>query len=455
MNLQEKIRNMYETIAGKFYLCRPDMQVAGEKFNSALLFGILTELNRGTMIYFGQYSKGKTTSAQYLHCLFHNMPLELIRRKATLKGTPHLVPENYVAFPDYSAMNTGDKNWKDNPCWEHYCMLPWKILNEITRVPEATQSGFLDQIETGEWSYLRGSIDTGVQAVFFTANYADRGSNTVIPALMDRIHMAVEARSAGVANRLVIRKDFRNEKDDVLKDKELYEEAVKVLCAEKPYEQILADLRGVQDKFRGKLKKRGLVTVNDEELAQIESEVEAIPFSKDATIYQAFLMAELDVDPRNGDKRSTEQPYKDNGEYLYAHFQGSDSERAQRAIYRYAQSMAWLQGSSVVSLEHVLAVAPYALWHRIDWTESSKFRDERKNDPLNLYVTKQLLGEGSGEIPGVKKRFMESKDNYQRCMNLIDIGDVKAALEHAKRYAMDGKGHPYFVDLVRELEVEE
>lgn len=67
MKSQEKVRNLYDQIKERFYLCRDDLEVAGERFNSALLFGTLTELNRGKQLMYGEYGGGKTTSAEYLH----------------------------------------------------------------------------------------------------------------------------------------------------------------------------------------------------------------------------------------------------------------------------------------------------------------------------------------------------------------------------------------------------
>ena len=53
--LQDKVRGLQERIGDEFYLNRPDFEVNGERYNSALLFGALTELNRGNMLLFGEY----------------------------------------------------------------------------------------------------------------------------------------------------------------------------------------------------------------------------------------------------------------------------------------------------------------------------------------------------------------------------------------------------------------
>jgi len=108
----------------------------------------------------------------------------------------------------------------------------------------------------------------------------------------------------------------------------------------------------------------------------------------------------------------------------------------------------------VVNLEHVAQVAPYVLWHRIKWTPETQnnFKEDDRNDPLNLYITKSLLGDGTNEISGVKKRFGESQENYQRIIDLAGHGKMRKALEEARKYSADGKGHPIFQDVVKDLE---
>jgi len=46
-DLRHKARAIYGFIRDNLYLNRPDMRVGEEPFNSALLFSLLTALNRG------------------------------------------------------------------------------------------------------------------------------------------------------------------------------------------------------------------------------------------------------------------------------------------------------------------------------------------------------------------------------------------------------------------------
>jgi len=69
-----------------------------------------------------------------------------------------------------------------------------------------------------------------------------------------------------------------------------------------------------------------------------------------------------------------------------------------------------------------------------------------------LHITKTLLGDGTNEMPGVKKRFSESQQNYQRVIDLVGHGKLEKAIEEAKEYFADGRGHPIFQDTLRDLE---
>ena len=54
-------------------------------------------------------------------------------------------------------------------------------------------------------------------------------------------------------------------------------------------------------------------------------------------------------------------------------------------------------------------------------------------------------------MPGVKKRYVESRENYQRVIDLAGHGKLEEALKEAKEFAADGRGHPIFQDTVKDL----
>ena len=446
--LQDKVKGLYDRIRSDFYLCRDDLPVGKDKFNSALLFGVLTELNRGNQILFGEYGGGKTTSAEYLNSVFSGLPLDLVKRVA-LRGNPQLTEEKMVGRPDYGKMHQG----KEEVVWQHFVLVGPKIFDEFNRVPESNQAVVLNGVDRGEWNYLNDFISTGRQPFFATCNYADKGNNGLIPPILDRFDVAVESRFPGVANALHISQDYNNDNDRVLRDPALTRKVLTILNSGKPYEEVQKELEGIVEGRRGNLAREGLAGLTDIERARIEAEIKAIPLDRDAEQYFAFLVAEMNTSPKFGQKRSIDPQSAEQGLYLQTAFVGSGSRREEKSLVRYAKSLAWLQGQDSVNLEHLAQVAPYVLWHRLRWTPEteSKFRDDDRDDPMDLHITKTLLGDGTGEIPGVKKRFVESQQNYQRVLNLVSEGKLTEALAHAGKYSEKGKGHPIFLDLMREL----
>ncbi|MCK4647732.1 AAA family ATPase [Candidatus Pacearchaeota archaeon] len=447
--LQEKVRKLYDKISQDFYLCRDDFESNGEKFNSALLMGTLTELNKGNMLLFGEYGGGKTTSAEYLQSVFNGLPLDLVKRVA-IRGNPQLTEEKMVGRPHYGKMHQGE----EDVVWQHFVQIGPKIFDEFNRMPESNQAVVLNGVDRGEWNYLNDFISTGPQPFFATCNYADRGNNDLIPPILDRFDVAVESRFPGVANALHIAQDYHSDKDKVLENFELTRKALEILSSGESYEETQKELERIVRDYEIILRDNEFPILSTQDREKIEQEVRAVSFDRDAEQYFAFLVAEMNTSQKYGQKRSIDPTTTENGLYLQASFIGSGSRREEKSIVRYAKSLAWLQKQNEVNLDHVAQVAPYVLWHRIKWTSEAQnaFKDNDRNDPLDLYITKNFLGDGISEIPGVKKRFTESQENYQRVIDLAGHGKMNKALKEAREYMADGRGHPIFQDVIKDLE---
>ncbi|MCK4650459.1 AAA family ATPase [Candidatus Pacearchaeota archaeon] len=453
--LQEKVGGLYDKIGSEFYLCRDDFEVNGEKYNSALLFGTLTELNRGNMLLFGEYGGGKTTSAEYLQSVFNGLPLDLVKRVA-IRGNPQETKESIIGNPDYGAMNTGDRTWAQNPMWTHWSMIGPKIIDEFNRIPEPNQAIVLNIADRGDIDYMRGHISHGKFPFFATCNYADRGNNGLIPPILDRFDVAVESRFPGVANALHIAQDYHNDKDKILSDPKLTRKALGVLNSGKPQLEVQKELEAIVQEHETGLISKDFPVLSREDKERIEQEVRAVSLDNDAEQYFAFLVAEMNISSKYGQKRSIDPATTENGLYLQSSFVGSGSRREEKSLVRYAKSLAWLQNQDEVNLDHVTQVAPYVLWHRIKWTPEAQnvFKDNDRNDPLDLHITKELLGDGTDEMLGVKGRFGESQENYQRVIDLAGHGKMDEALKEATDCLAGGKGHPIFQDAVNDLKGE-
>jgi MoxR-like ATPase len=449
--LQDKVQGLYERISNEFYLNRNDFEANGHKYNSALLLGTLTELNKGNMLLFGEYGGGKTTSAEYLNSVFNGLPLDLVKRVA-IRGNPQLTEEKMVGRPHYGKMHQGE----ERVVWQHFILVGPKIIDEFNRIPESNQAVVLNGVDRGEWNYLNDFISTKRQPLFATCNYEDRGNNDLIPPILDRFDVAVESGFPGVMNALYIAQDYHNDKDEILENPELTKNALAILNSGKPYEKSLKELKELIEQQQTRLREVGFNVLNDEDKSKIEQEIKKVTLDKDAEQYFAFLVTEMNSSQKYGQKRSIDDPEgdKQNGMYLNTTFVGSGSRREEKSIVRYSKSLAWLQKEKEVNLDHISQVAPYVLWHRIKWTPETEqaFRDSDRTDTLDLHIAKILLQEGTQEIPGVKKRYIESQANYQKVIDLSGHGKISKAIKEAKKFYSDGKGHPIFRDLLIDLE---
>jgi MoxR-like ATPase len=72
------IHTLYDFIGEHLYLSRPDLEIGGEKFNSALLLSLLTALLGGKELIIGEPGLGKTTSAEYVSALLYRIPLGVL-----------------------------------------------------------------------------------------------------------------------------------------------------------------------------------------------------------------------------------------------------------------------------------------------------------------------------------------------------------------------------------------
>ena len=102
--IRDKVLNIYSFIQENLYLNRPDLKVGDQPFNSALLFSLLTALNRGKQIIIGEPGLGKTTAAEYICALTYRFPLGLIWA-SEVSGHPEQTEEKIVGRPDLGKLN--------------------------------------------------------------------------------------------------------------------------------------------------------------------------------------------------------------------------------------------------------------------------------------------------------------------------------------------------------------
>lgn len=436
-DMRERVRSIYEFIQDNLYLNRPDMKVGDENFNSALLFSLLTALNRGKELIIGEPGLGKTTSAEYIAAMTYRMPLGLIWA-SEVSGHPEQTEEKIIGRPDLGRLNQGE----EVVVWSYLAQLPIKIVDEINRLPETKQSMILDGVDRGNWEYLNDVIINEEYCLFATANYQDRGTNTLIAPLIDRFDVLVESRHPGPDLALVI--GMKDKYENILRNPEYEREFQKVLLERMDHHEKMELIEDLSDRFGDYMERElGLKMLSREERKEIRGCMQGLPLDLDANAFLRTVIAELSFCYKYGQKRSDE--HCEEGchytGFLCHRIKNCISNRFPTSVRTYSQSLAWLVGDDGVGIEHVKAVLPYAMAHRVQWKDDyvSQKQVSNRRDPLQIYVAK----EGAKEV---SKRYNEQSHH------------IKNALAVAYQ-AMSGKDlepiegdHPVYAEIKRDIE---
>jgi MoxR-like ATPase len=103
---QRQVMEMYQFINDHLYFNRPDMEIKGERFNSAILFSLLTGLRKGKELIIGEPGLGKTTSAEFVCSLIYQFPLGVIWG-SEVSGHPEQTEEKIIGRPDLQEAESG------------------------------------------------------------------------------------------------------------------------------------------------------------------------------------------------------------------------------------------------------------------------------------------------------------------------------------------------------------
>lgn len=429
---QTQVMELYQFINSRLYFNRPDLEIKGENFNSTILFGLLTGLVQGKELIIGEPGLGKTTSAEFVGSLLYQYPLGMIW-ESEVSGHPEQTEEKIIGRPDLGKLNQG----QEDVVWSYFSQIPIKIVDEINRLPETKQSMILDGVDRGNWEYLNEMIINEEYCLFATANYQDGGTNTLIAPLVDRFDVMVESRYPGPNLSFLIGKS--KGKDQILRHPKFEKELYRVLTSKVSYEKKMAQAEEICNAFGEYLSKTiGVRPLRKEDRERIRSEIEAMEFDLDASAFTRMLLAELSFCDRYGQKRiveSCEEGCHYTG-YLCHQIKNCASNRLPISIKLYAQGLAWLLGDSEIDIEHVKAVMPYTLSHRIQWKDQvlSQKEKAKRDDPFQIYLAKEA-------VKMVAQRYREQGDHLK---DALAIGSKIFQGESLEPLEGD---HPLYVEI--------
>ena len=435
-NLRQDVLSILDFVGDNLYLNRPDLEIAEREYNATLLMSVLTGLIGGKALIVGEPGLGKTTSAEYVGCLLYRIPLGTVWG-AEVSGHPEQTEEKIVGRPDLGQLNQGN----EEVVWSAFALLPIKIIDEINRLPETKQSLILNGVDRGNWTYLNQMVVNDEYALFATANYQDRGTNTIVPPLMDRFDVMVESKHPGpnLAWMIGTGDSIQEKLRDPARERE-----IQACLAEKDG---LSRLDEILDGYGRDIQAElNVPTLGRSERTQIREVALSIPFDIDASALMRTFLAELTFCCKYGQKRSNEVwdegcHYKG---YLNYEARGCVSNRFPVSVRRYAQALAWLNGKGAVDVEHLRVVLPYAAAHRVQWRDDVT-RIEETDSRSDCYP----IHRAREAVKQVVRRYSEQSDR------------IKSALATASRIfegealtPVEGE-HPLYREIFRDLGIDD
>ena len=406
---QKQVMAIYRFISDHLYFNRPDIEIKGEPYNSAILLSLLTGLTKGKELIIGEPGLGKTTSAEFICSLVYQFPLGVIWG-SEVSGHPEQTEEKIIGRPDLGKLNRGE----EDVVWTNFSQMPVKIVDEINRLPETKQSMILDGVDRGNWEYLNEMIINDEYCLFATANYQDGGTNTLIAPLVDRFDVIVESRYPGANLSFLIGKS--RGKDHILRHPKYEKDLYRVLKSKIAYEKKIPKLEEICNAFGEYVKETlGVKPLRREDRDRIRTEMESLDLDLDASAFARMLLAELSFCDRYGQKRiveNCEEGCHYTG-YLCRQIKNCASNRLPTSIKLFSQGLAWLLGDSNIDIEHVKAVMPFTLSHRIQWKDEVLSQKERakRDDPSEIFLAKEA-------VKTVSQRYREQSDHLKDALAL-------------------------------------
>lgn len=406
---QKQVIDIYQFISDYLYFNRPDIEIKGEPYNSAILLSLLTGLLKGKELIIGEPGLGKTTSAEFICALVYQFPLGVIWG-SEVSGHPEQTEEKIIGRPDLGKLNRGE----EDVVWTNFSQVPVKIVDEINRLPETKQSMILDGVDRGNWEYLNEMIINDEYCLFATANYQDGGTNTIIAPLVDRFDVIVESRYPGPNLSFLIGKS--KGKDHILRHPKYEKDLYRILKSKITYEKKVPKLEEVCNAFGDYIQEAlGVKPLRREDRDHIRTEMGNLELDLDANAFTRMLLAELSFCDRYGQKRIVE--HCEEGchytGYLCHQIKNCASNRLPTSIKLYAQGLAWLLGDSKIDIEHVKAVLPFTLSHRIQWKDEvlSQKEKAKRDDPFQIFLAKEA-------VKIVSQRYREQSDHLKDALAL-------------------------------------
>jgi hypothetical protein len=223
-------------------------------------------------------------------------------------------------------------------------------------------------------------------------------------------------------------------------EKELYT----ILKSKTAYEKKISKIEEVCNSFGEYLYEvLGVRSFQRQDRDQIRGEMGSLELDLDASAFTRMLLAELSFCERYGQKRvveNCEEGCHYTG-YLCHQIKNCASNRLPSSIKQYAQGLAWILEDSAIDIEHIQAVVPFTLAHRIQWKDEILSQKERskRDDPFPIFLAKEAA-------KAVSQRYREQSEYLKDALAVGSKIFQGGTLE-----PLEGD-HPLYVEIKKDLD---
>lgn len=412
MDYRDKVKEIHKYLEdSKIYINTNrdvDIQdVEGGTFqdNSARLFTVLTGMiSGGSMIMVGGKGEAKTRLVKAAGVMFTGLDYDELKR-AIVRGNPEQTEEKMIGHYEMGPLLKDGKEIVD---WKKFITSPWRVVDEVNRLPPAKTSILYSLLAENEVEYQGESLDVIDSRTFATMIWEDKGTYQMTPPFLDRWGVAAPAYQATVIDEAEIL-DGDNEKLGGRKVKEVLESAPK-LNYKKDWPEIYKEVRKVE-------------------------------VDPDAMLYIITLLKDSNMCERStAYDKSQARKKVDAGLCENCHFltrdslckeviEGISTRTGKEAIESYSKALAYFLDSPVTT-EIVEAVVPYVAIHRSDPNPKGKFEKEPfyGNDEIGFW--RWFAAESKRKLPD-RKAFFKKWSDVTRSRSIDEIDDFLEVVESA------------------------
>ena len=363
---------------------------------------------KGTMLLYGGHGGGKTTLSKYLGQIFCHKSKDKIE-ESILRGHPQLTEEKILGSLDIAQLTGAkplNKDDKIDVIWNDFVDSEWKIIDEVNRLSPYAQNILLSLLAESTVKYHNESKWIPKFTLYATMNPKDEGHWNLSLPFLDRFGMALPITMPDYDSFSTI-----GEKDNSLRKDNL--------------EKLLPQLQ----------------------LSELQKDVKTIRFSEEADLFVNFLIASYRLCERVS-KESNEDLSVDKNLCEGCHMKAPEkvcnkikqplSVRVKEDLKKYGKALAWFLGDNKVETKHIMAIAPYIIWHRTliskAFLEEQRSLNRQENGNyyitnLKLVATKKIMNMIYKEFEGVKKHLADFEKIKE---GKLSIADFNNALSSAK-----------------------